>query len=207
MRISAIFLCFLLLASSHLWVAHATETRIAVQLRVSSDVCLTEDVKIPDSTVFIHFMVSVGYPAQISFLVKNPNDRLVYSVDEVVEDRVVFHADTAGRYLICFGNRHVPANEKVLSLNVATFDPVTKGKKKNKMDSMTAALNRVNSRVSSILDLQQYIRTRERDHRNLVKRANSQVLWYGIAEVLVIAGFSYFNVSMVRRKLNVRRFV
>lgn len=188
--------------------AQGAETRLVLQVAPGREECFYEDVKDPDSTVFLQYLVTLGGSQDIDVTVKNPSGNLIWTTTSSSENRVAFLARATGSYLFCFSNEMSVVSSKVISFMVSVQDnPAKKRVRKSGVEKVRKSVDQIINTFQQIEQLQDYIRVRERMYRTVVEKANTRVfLWAGV-EVAVMVGMSYVNVVMLRRMFATKRFV
>lgn len=184
----------------------AEETRLSVQVPAASEICFVEEVKAPESSIYLHFMVTLGGANDIDVTVTNPGRRLLWAATGQTEERALIPAANAGQYTICFSNKMSTVTQKVVSVLVDQLGS-RDAKKASVEDKINRWMHHVELSMGEIRQLQDYLRVREREHRSTVEVANTRVIRWSIIEAIVIAGMGYFNVHILRRMFTTRRFV
>lgn len=198
-----VFLCFVFSLLLTEFLVIATDTRLTMQLSGDQEECFFESVKVVDSSVFFQFLTVIGGDRGIDAKVLNPSQKMIWETFAVEEDRVLFNAWISGDYLFCLHNGG--SGTKVVSFKVATLDPVAKVERS--ADKVLFSINRILSTLSEIEELQNFLRSRERQHRTTVETANSRVLTWSVIEAVVVLAFGYFNMLLLRRMFTKKRAV
>lgn len=181
----------------------ASDTRLTIQLAGDQEECFLEPVQVVDSSIFFQFLTVLGKDRGIDARIYSPALKIVWETYAAEEDRVLFNAWIGGNYLFCLKNGGT--STKVVSFKVATLDPANR--KKRSTDKISSSIKQIIDMLSEIEELQDFLRTRERHHRNTVEAANSRVLFWSIIEACVILVFGYFNVVLLRRMFTKKRAV
>lgn len=184
-------------------VVNAADTRLTIQLDGDKEECFFEFVQVIDSSVYFQFLTVLGGDRGVDARIYSPGKKIIWETFAVEEDRVYFNAPLGGKYLFCLHNGG--SSIKVVSFKVATLDPLKR--KSRSTDKVSSSMNQIISMLSEIEELQDFLRTRERHHRNIVEAANSRVLFWSGLEAVVILVFGYFNVMLLRRMFTKKRAV
>lgn len=179
-----LFLCAALVAAN---IDHGVA--LSVRVPAHKDECFYEDVPSAGTKVFFHFSVTNGGALDIDAAVYGPDGSMIWSSEKEQETRLLFKARLAGTHKFCFSNKMSSVTTKTVALTVQVGDPAD-GDKSHKVDNVERALIHVQEGLTEVRNEQNYLRTREREHRDTTESTNTRVLFWSIAEIglLILLG-------------------
>eukprot|EP01001_Neometanema_parovale_P011001 NODE_7242_length_780_cov_137.202435_g7002_i0.p1 GENE.NODE_7242_length_780_cov_137.202435_g7002_i0~~NODE_7242_length_780_cov_137.202435_g7002_i0.p1 ORF type:complete len:224 (+),score=59.45 NODE_7242_length_780_cov_137.202435_g7002_i0:58-672(+) len=172
--------------------------------------CFYEDVDKVGQKVFVAYQVTQGGALDIDFSISDTSDQVIYNTDRDSDNRVLFLARNVGQHKFCFSNRMSTLTTKAVSFHVVVGDPFDSTRKKKKL-AVTAvverSITRLSEALSEIRNEQQYLRTRERVHRDTAEVTNERVLWGSIIQGIAMIALSGLQIFFLRRSFESKRRV
>jgi hypothetical protein len=132
--------------------------------------------------------------------VVGPDDRHIYTVQKETEGRFTFISHETGAYRFCFSNAMSHLTPKTVSFNLvlgegSRRDQVAKSDHLTPIETSILALG---EGLAKIQAEQEYMKMRERVHRDTSESTNSRVLWWSILEAIALVGMSIVQVMYLR---------
>ena len=184
----------------------APNTALAVKVPAHKDECFYEDVKAAGTKVYLHFMVTTGGALDIDASIYGPDTGLIWSTEKERESRVLFKAKLPGQHKFCFSNKMSTITVKTVAFTIQAGDAAESTADHN-VDPMERAILHISQGVSEIKNDQQYLRTRERVHRDTAESTNTRVLLWSLAEVSLIVFMGFGHLWYLKRLFESRRAV
>merc|ERR1719199_356214 len=161
--------------------------------------CLFEEIH-SGTKVSGSFQVSTGGFLDIDAKVVGPDDRHIYTVQKETEGRFTFISHETGVYRFCFSNAMSTVTPKTVSFNLvlgegSRRDQVAKSEHLTPLEKSVLALG---EGLAQIQAEQEYMKMRERVHRNTSESTNSRILWWSIIEAVALVGMSAVQVFYLR---------
>jgi len=160
-----------------------------------------------DDTLNIEFQVGTRDAAaseqlDIDFYVLDPRKREAYSKKRVSDGDADIPLDMRGRYEFCFSNEYSGIDTKDVTFHV---DHVWGSKlRTEKHDSLEGQLSFLDRIVKDVEHGNQYLKIRERTHRNTAESTNDRVKWWSIAQLVFVFANAVFQVVYLKRFFEVR---
>ena len=107
-------------------------------------------------------------------------------------------------------NRMSTLTAKTVHFHISVGDPMetlAKSKDKKRPDSIERSIVRLEEGLMEIRDEQQYLRTRERIHRDTAESTNDRILYWSVFESGLLLLMSIGQVYYLRRCFEVKRLV
>lgn len=147
------------------------------------------------------FQVSTGGFLDIDVKVRGPDERMIYSVSKETEGRFTFIAHESGVYRTCFGNFMSTVTPKTVSFVLVVGDgsAASQVAKQEHISPLERSVMELSEGLQQIQAEQEYMRMRERAHRNTSESTNSRVLWWSIAEAVCLVLMSVSQIFYLRR--------
>lgn len=186
-------------------VSHAAA--VAIRLAAHREECAYEEVASTGTKVYVHFLVTSGGAMDVDVTIYTPDNQIVWQAERSKESRVLFKARVAGTYRFCFSNKMSTITAKVVAFNILVGDPADVTSKTHQVDPMERSLVRISQGLQEIKNEQNYLRTRERIHRDTTESTNTRVLLMSVGEIAVIVLLGIGHVWYLRRLFESRRAV
>ena len=171
-------------------------TAVVVRVNAGKDECFYEYVRVAGTRVFFHFEVTGGGQLDIDAAVHGPDGGLVWSSEKEHEARILFKAPLGGAYRFCLSNKMSTITSKTVALSIQAGDPGSGranghsgtgvGTGTLSSDPVERMAMQVAEGLTELRNEQQYLKTRERIHRDTVESTNTRIMIYSVAEVLLI---------------------
>lgn len=184
----------------------ASNVALSVRLLAHKDECFLEDVPAAGTKVYLHFMVTSGGQLDVDASIFGPDSQLIWSADKEREARVLFKARLPGVHKVCFSNKMSTVTAKTVAFNLQVGDPA-EDSKGHSVDPMERSIIHIAEGLTEIKNEQNYLRTRERIHRDTVESTNSRVMYWSVAEIALILAMGIGQVLYLKRCFETRRNV
>lgn len=182
----------------------AANTALAVKVPAHKDECFYEDVKAAGTKVYLHFMVTTGGSLDIDASIFGPDGALIWATEKERESRVLFKAKLPGQHKFCFSNKMSTVTTKTVAFTVQAGDVGDSSSERN-VDPMERAILHISQGINEIKNDQQYLRTRERVHRDTAESTNTRVLLWSFAENGLIVAMGFGHLWYLKRLFESRR--
>lgn len=161
--------------------------------------CLFDDID-SGTKVSGSFQVSTGGFLDIDAKVVGPDDRTIYSVTKETEGRFTFIAHETGVFRFCFSNAMSTVTPKTVSFTLvlgegSKREQVAKSEHLTPLEKSVLALG---EGLQHIQAEQEYMKMRERIHRNTSESTNARVLWWSIVEAIALVAMSVIQIVYLR---------
>ncbi|PRP77250.1 hypothetical protein PROFUN_13633 [Planoprotostelium fungivorum] len=158
------------------------------------------------------FTVTQGGFLDIDVQIKAPDGRVVYSAERQHDGKYNFIAHTDGPYNFCFGNRMSTLTPKQVSVVVVADEadrppqPANdKAAAPEDLSPLAETIKNFADTVKEILEEQEYMKMRERAHRNTNDSTNARVVWWSFFEVAVLVTMSLGQIYYLRKFFETKR--
>eukprot|EP01116_Phalansterium_solitarium_P021867 TRINITY_DN6997_c0_g2_i1.p2 TRINITY_DN6997_c0_g2~~TRINITY_DN6997_c0_g2_i1.p2 ORF type:complete len:204 (+),score=59.51 TRINITY_DN6997_c0_g2_i1:155-766(+) len=172
----------------------------------TTEECFYEDVQV-GQTIGIMFQVTQGGFLDIDIQLKAPDGRIVYNAEKQTEGKYSFVAHVDGEYSFCFSNRMSTLTPKVVSFIATLGDEPQqpKGPRPADLDPLDQAVQTLAEGIRAMEGDQEYMKMRERVHRNTNESTNSRVIWWSFFEVAALTALSLWEIYYVKRLFEIKR--
>jgi hypothetical protein len=184
----------------------AQHTALSVRIGAHRDECFYEDVTSANTKVFFHFAVTNGGALDIDAAVYGPDGQLIWSCDKEIEGRILFKSKMPGPHKFCFGNKMSSVTTKTVAFAIQSGERAELDGKRTS-DPMQKALGHIADGLTEIKNEQNYLRARERIHRETAESTNTRVLTWSFLEMLLIVGLSGAQIMYLVSRFEKRRNV
>lgn len=129
--------------------------------------------------------------------IRGPNEQEMWAVRQ--RSQAHFHVVAAqdGLHSICFENRLSSRAVKTVAFSVHVGDDVFKELAQHEhLTPLEQEISQLADNLQTVVDEQHYYWSRERRHRDTSESTNARVLWFSVAETLVIlamAGWQFWS--------------
>lgn len=174
-------------------------TALAVRVNAGKDECFFEDIRIAGQKIFFHFEVTGGGQLDIDAVVTSPDGSIIWSTEKEHEARILFKASISGQYKFCLSNKMSTVTTKTVAFSIQVSESAGRstgngngGRGSAAPGSLLAAdpVERMAMQLADGLqelrNEQQYLKTRERIHRDTVESTNTRITLYSIGELVLI---------------------
>lgn len=186
-----------------------TNIGFSVKVPVNKQECFLEDVPSAKTKVYVHFLVTDGNPMDIDLFIYGPDAQLIWGSELEKDARVLFTSRLPGLHKFCFSNQRgflTTASTKTVTFTIHTLSPSKTGKS-TFTDPVSDSIVRIAEGLGEIKDEQNYLRTRERVHRDTVESTNSRVMYMSIGEIALIVLVGVGQVVYLKRAFDSRRSI
>ncbi|KAA0159040.1 hypothetical protein FNF27_08017 [Cafeteria roenbergensis] len=158
--------------------------------------CLFEEVS-RGNKLTGSFEVLSGGMHDIDATIRGPNDQEMWAVRQ--RSQAHFHVVAAqdGLHSICFENRLSSRAVKTVAFSIHVGDDVFKELAQHEhLTPLEQEISQLADNLQTVVDEQHYYWSRERRHRDTSESTNARVLWFSVAETLVIlamAGWQFWS--------------
>lgn len=191
---------------------------LSVRVNAGKDECFFEEVRIAGQKVFYHFEVTGGGQLDIDALITGPDGSIVWNVEKEHEARVLFKAAQAGSYRFCLSNKMSTVTQKTVAFSIQVSESEGRrgpggrggappGSALFAADPLERMTMQLADGLQELRNEQQYLKVRERMHRDTVESTNTRIMLYSVAEVLLIVGVGVAQLWYLRSCFDKRRQV
>ena len=168
------------------------------------DRCFYITSNVAEDRMFFEYRSKTG---KINFdvTIKQPGGQVVFQslageYEETGGNKIFFVSKATGEYSICLGN---PTETRVaLTVNAAV---ASKKRATRKRDPVVRSVGVMKATIEALLEDQEFLRGRERAHRDTLETHNTQVILRFFLEVVVLLSMSVGQVFFLRRLFDKRR--
>ena len=179
---------------------------LTIKIDAHKEECFYEDIEAPNAKILVQFQVSAGGFLDIDLSLYDPDGALIHLVERETEGKYTFNARIAGIHKFCFSNKMSTLTAKTVSFTISVGDVLDPNLAKlEHLDPIEKSIMRLSEGLTSIQTEQNYLRTRERVHRDTSESTNSRVLWWSIFEVFVLVAMSVWQVYYLKRFFEIKR--
>ncbi|TIB01391.1 hypothetical protein E3P89_01599 [Wallemia ichthyophaga] len=164
--------------------------------------CYFEDLHKNDEMT-VTYQVSSGGNLDIDFALSDPNIPLYTNLGKDT-GTYSFTADKDGRYSYCFSNSMSYNTDKVISFNVHGILYVPDEGHTLPIEQEIRILA---DNVKAVQDEHEYLKARERSHRDTAESTNSRVKWWSIAQSGLLIVTCAWQVYYLKAFFEVKRVI
>ncbi|KAL1543306.1 transmembrane emp24 domain-containing protein p24beta3-like [Salvia divinorum] len=181
-------------------------TRIsALSVTVNDVECIYEYVLYEGDTVTGNFVVvdhdifwSSDHPG-IDFTVTSPAGNIVNTLKGTSGDKFEFKAPRSGMYKFCFHNPYATPETVSFYIHVGHIPTEHDLAKDEHLDPINVKLAELKESLESVTAEQKYLKARDNRHRHTNESTRRRVIFYTVAEYLLLALASGLQVVYIRR--------
>ncbi|KZT35977.1 hypothetical protein SISSUDRAFT_968928, partial [Sistotremastrum suecicum HHB10207 ss-3] len=180
--------------------AVALTTPIAANERL----CFFADVDKAGEKIGFYYAVQSGGSFEISFDIKDPNDKILLDGQSERQGDYVLTANTVGEYAFCFTNEESTVTQKLVDFDIMVENEPRReasarpGQIADHTSELEESIVRLNGMLHSIKRTQRYFHTRENRGFSIVKSTQIKILWFGVLESLAIVGMAIGQVYILQ---------
>lgn len=169
-------------------------------------ICYFLDAK-PQDKVNINFQVGTRNPESseqldVDFYVLGPRKDRIFYLNRVPDAKPDISISQAGRYEYCFSNEYTSDSSKDVTFHVDhVWGSELRSEQYNTLEGQLKLLKRT---IDGVSHETEYLRVRERTHRNTAESTNDRVKWWSIAQILFVVGNAVFQVAYLKRFFEVK---
>jgi hypothetical protein len=120
-----------------------------------------------------------------------PDDKDQWRVEKRTQARFNVMASQSGLYRLCFQNKRSSRADKTIAFSIHIGDDVFQELAQHEhLTPLEQEISQLADNLQSVVDEQHFFWARERRHRDTSESTNTRVLWFSIAETLVIVGIA-----------------
>ncbi|XP_042065392.1 transmembrane emp24 domain-containing protein p24beta3-like [Salvia splendens] len=184
----------------------ATLTRIsALSVTVNDVECIYEYVLYEGDTVSGNFVVvdhdifwSSDHPG-IDFTATSPAGNIVHTLKGTSGDKFEFKAPKSGMYKFCFHNPYSTPETVSFYIHVGHIPTEHDLAKDEHLDPINVKLAELKEALESVTAEQKYLKARDTRHRHTNESTRRRVIFYTVAEYLLLALVSGLQVVYIRQ--------
>ncbi|CAN6671951.1 protein Erp2p [Trichomonascus vanleenenianus] len=175
---------------------------LTVDVAANDVECFYGEVARADSLVGLSYSVQSGGSFDIDFRIKAPNGQVIYEQLKEREGEYAFTARLVGEYQFCFSNDMSTFSDKQVEFDL-NIDSALKAQLppsvgQGETESVERTISLIEDRTNNILRQLHYYKTRNNRNESTVKSTGSRIFWFSIFEVLLMAGMSVLQVTIVQ---------
>lgn len=179
-------------------------------VEATAEECFFEQIE--DRTpVSIMFQVIQGGFLDIDIQIRAPDGRIVYTAEKQTEGKYNFVSHVQGQYHFCFSNKMSTLTPKtvsfILHVGEAREDTMAGGAQVEDITPVSQAIMQLQEGFNAVSEEQEYMKMREKVHRNTSESTNSRVVWWSFFEVVFLLAMSLWQIFYVRRLFEVKTYV
>ena len=140
----------------------------------------------------------------------DPNIREIHHNIHITNARYTFIANDKGLYSFCFSNNLTMSTTMTMSLVLRVGNaPETRDDNhvKGVKPPLAREIDDLAEGVLELLDEQEYMKMRERAHRDTSELTNAKVVWWAFFEFAMLLGMSFWQIYFVRRLFERKRVI
>ncbi|KAH7100652.1 supernatant protein factor, C-terminal domain-containing protein [Auriculariales sp. MPI-PUGE-AT-0066] len=191
------FLAALLLAACHALYAAA----YMIEVQAGKKECFFEDLHVKDKMT-VTYQLAHGGHLDIDFWLADPAGVALTKQLKQSTGTASITAEKDGRYEYCFSNEMSTVTDKLVSFNVHGVIYMSDARK-----SPSTRDSRPRKRSQGVKDEQEYIKVREKTHRNTAESTNDRVKWWSIAQAVVVVGVVGWQVWFIQSFFETKRVI
>ncbi|KAL3626335.1 hypothetical protein CASFOL_029884 [Castilleja foliolosa] len=184
----------------------STASRVsALSVTVNDVECIYEYVLYEGDTVSGNFVVvdhdifwSSDHPG-IEFIVTSPAGNTVHTLKGTSGDKFEFKAPKSGMYKFCFHNPHSTPETVSFHIHVGHIPTEHDLAKDEHLDPINVKIAELREALESVTSEQKYLKARDSRHRRTNESTRKRVIFYTVAEYLLLALVSGLQVVYIRR--------
>ncbi|XP_017870764.1 PREDICTED: transmembrane emp24 domain-containing protein 3 [Drosophila arizonae] len=164
--------------------------------------CFYEEIK-RNTSAYFEFQVSAGGQQDVDVTLKDPQNKIIYSLERATFDSHQFTAETTGVYTACFSNKFSAFSHKIVYVDFQVGDePSLPGVDEHAtvLTQMETSAQAIHKALNDILDAQTHHRLREAQGRKRAEDINQRVMVWasletasviliGLVQILVLRNF------------------
>ncbi|EIM85151.1 uncharacterized protein STEHIDRAFT_100168 [Stereum hirsutum FP-91666 SS1] len=166
--------------------------------------CFYADVDKAGEKIGFYFAVQSGGSFDISFDVKDPNEKILLDGVSERQGDYVLTANTVGEYAFCFENDMSTLTDKLVDFDIMVESeprreaPAKPGQISEHTTPLEESVYRLNGMLMNIKRTQKYFHTRENRGFSTVKSTQSRLFWYAIWQTACVIGMAIFQVYVLQ---------
>eukprot|EP00455_Lapot_gusevi_P047724 TRINITY_DN64_c0_g1_i2.p1 TRINITY_DN64_c0_g1~~TRINITY_DN64_c0_g1_i2.p1 ORF type:complete len:148 (-),score=44.70 TRINITY_DN64_c0_g1_i2:142-585(-) len=143
----------------------------------------------------------------IDFKIFDPSGKVAFDLERESEATFSFISNDAGMYRFCFSNSMSTVTAKTVSfqLHVGSALGNHEVAKKEHLTPLENSVVMLSDGLKSVHDTLNYLKIRERVHRNTNESTNSRVMWWFFFENVVLISMSLWQVYYLRHFFETKR--
>jgi len=145
---------------------------------------------------------------------KNPEDVIVLNKVGGSEGRIAHSSQEGGEHQICFQSNSSrwygsPAKYKMeidieTGANAMNYDEIAQTED---LDEIQVEIRRLNDQAMELMKEQSYLKTREIEARDESESINSKVMWWSIAETILLIASGFWQVNHLKNYFRKKKIV
>ncbi|XP_043709189.1 transmembrane emp24 domain-containing protein p24beta3-like [Telopea speciosissima] len=177
----------------------------ALAITVSDTECVYEYVLYEGDTVSGNFVVvdhdifwSSDHPG-IDLTVTSPGGNIVHNLKGSSGDKFDFKAPRSGMYKFCFHNPYLTPETVSFYIHIGHIPNEHDLAKDEHLDPINVKIAELREALESVTAEQKYLKAREARHRHTNESTRKRVIFYTLAEYLLLGSASALQVVYIRR--------
>ncbi|OIT26712.1 PREDICTED: transmembrane emp24 domain-containing protein p24beta3-like [Nicotiana attenuata] len=176
----------------------------ALSVTVNDEECVYEYVLNEGDTISGNFVVvdheifwSSDHPG-IDFTVTSPAGNVVHTMKGTAEDKFELKAPRSGMFKFCFHNPHSTPETVSFYIHVGHIPNEHDLAKDEHLDPINVKIAELGEALESVTAEQKYLRARDARHRHTNESTSKRVLFYTVAEYVLLIVASGLQVLYIR---------
>ncbi|XP_042516953.1 transmembrane emp24 domain-containing protein p24beta3-like [Macadamia integrifolia] len=177
----------------------------ALSITVSDMECVYEYVLYEGDTISGNFVVvdhdifwSSDHPG-IDLTVTSPGGNIVHTLKGSSGDKFEFKAPRSGMYKFCFHNPHLTPETVSFYIHIGHIPNEHDLAKDEHLNPINVKIAELREALESVTAEQKYLKARQARHHYTHESTRKRVIFYSLAEYLLLACASAFQVTYIRR--------
>jgi len=177
----------------------------ALSVTVNEEECVYEYVLYDGDTVSGNFVVvdhdifwSSDHPG-IDFSVSSPGGNTVHTLKGTSGDKFEFKAPRSGMYKFCFHNPYSTPETVSFYIHIGHIPSEHDLAKDEHLDPINVKIAELREALESVTAEQKYLKARDGRHRHTNESTRRRVIFYTVAEYILLAVASALQVVYIRR--------
>jgi p24 family protein gamma-3 len=162
--------------------------------------CFYEHVN-KGTTTIVEFQVVTGGNYDIDMIMKSPQGRILYQDQKKQYDSYRHKAEEEGIYEVCFSNEFSTFTHKLVFIDWQVGDeaPLLGAQSPDRaLTFMESSAQSIHDKLNQIVDYQTHYRLRELSGRSHAEDLNRRVLYWSIAQLVVVLLVGILQVWLIR---------
>ena len=194
------WLLLLALFQSLIFTVHANSVQLTFELNDNEVQCFYEHVN-KGVTTIVEFQVVTGGNYDIDMTMKSPKGRILYQDQKKQYDSFRHQANEEGIYEVCFSNEFSTFTHKLVFIDWQVGDeaPLLGAQSPERaLTFMESSAQSIHDKLNQIVDFQTHYRLRELTGRSHAEDLNIRVLYWSIAQLVVVLLVGMLQVWLIR---------
>lgn len=162
--------------------------------------CFYEEIS-RNTSAYFEFQVSAGGQQDVDVTLKDPQNKIIYSLSRATFDSHQFTAETTGVYTACFSNKFSAFSHKIVYVDFQVGEePSLPGVDEHAtvLTQMETSSQAIHKALNDILDAQTHHRLREAQGRKRAEDINQRVMIWASLETVTVVLIGLIQIWVLR---------